>query len=462
MEKVKDKTKKTKVIDIDSAEEENTAVSKEGAEDRDNVIQLAERKSSAVKRFTIGSVILFVFLILYIPSLINWMSGNSLARDVIRNGVIEESVNADAVIIRDEKLLDPLASGGRLIYEIGEGEKTPAFSRIATVLNEASSSLLQKMEDINAKIIKARMEKAEKADFFSEDLVKLDKEIGLKVGEVITACNAQDFEKLSECRSEIEKIVEKKAEIAGGNSTDTYINDLKAQKEALQKKLNENTGEVKSNISGIVSYCIDGYENVLTPAGIQKLTPDLIEGVLEKNAVGQNAGKNAAAGKPPAKIIKGTDIYIAAVLGSDYAGEYKTGDNIIVRINDANIETSAVIAAIGNDGGGKSVITVRISRGADILSDVRKVNVDFINKKEEGLKVPARCLRNFSKDRGQADITLVKYNVATVLRVDIVCINDEYAIIKTSENEDSDFTVNLYDIYILNPDNIKEGEIVQK
>ena len=56
---------------------------------------------------------------------------------------------------------------------------------------------------------------------------------------------------------------------------------------------------------------------------------------------------------------------------------------------------------------------------------------------------------------------LVKSNVAVNRLVDIVCSDDEYAIIRTPENE-YEKTVNLYDIYLINPDNIEEGDIISK
>ena len=420
MNGTKEKRKKIKLVKPD-----NIISRKKSKDIQDNVVNLADKRKTTVKRFTLGSTILILFMLLYIPSFLNWMSGNNVARDIIRNGIIEKSINTDAIIIRNEELLKPAGSGGRMISEIGEGEKTPAFTRIATILNTESAGLLQDMEEINAKILKARIEKAEKADFFSEDLLKLDKEIGQKVQSVINACNARDFKDLSAYRSEIGKIVEKKAEIVGENSTDSYINGLKQQKESIQRKLDTNTVEIVSNISGIVSYTIDGYESILTPEGISDLSPEKVEGILEGYSVKQDSDMIAAAGQAPAKIIKGTDIYLAAAIDSESAESFKEGDNIKMRINDVNIETSAVITNVGIPEGKNTVVTVKTSRGLDILSNVRAVNVDFITKREEGLKVPVRCLRNFSQDGLQADIMLIKFNVSSVRTADIICMDGE-------------------------------------
>jgi hypothetical protein len=85
--------------------------------------------------------------------------------------------------------------------------------------------------------------------------------------------------------------------------------------------------------------------------------------------------------------------------------------------------------------------------------------VDFITKTEEGLKVPLKCLRDITPDGTGARIMLVKYNVAANRYVDILCSDEEYAIIKSPEDE-YEKTVDLYNIYLINPDNIEEGDII--
>jgi len=421
----------------------------------------AAKGRSTIKRLTLGSLMLFLFMLLYIPSLLNWLSGNNITSDIIRIGTIEESVNANGILIRDEVLLEEPVLEGRYEAVIGEGEKTSAYACIATVFNDTSDTLLQKLEEINTKIAKARIEKAEKTVFFSEDLAKLDDEIGLQVQNVIFACNARSFTDLGRYRYEITKIVERKAEIVGESSTDSYIDSLKQQKETVQDVLNKNTLQVISNISGIVSYVIDGYETVLTPKSISELMPKQLESIRQEYSQKQKSDGKAHAGEPLAKIIKGTDIYITAAIDTASANSFKAGDKIKLRINDIEMETSAYIENINNPDDGKTVIAARINRGTDVLSAVRKVNVDLISKTKEGFKVPLRCLRDISADGVTARIMLIKYNVAASRLVEIICSDDEYAIIMTPEEEHK-YTVNLYDTYIINPDNIKEGDIIEK
>lgn len=420
------------------------------------------RKKAAVRRITYGSLLLFLFMLLYIPSLMNWLSGSHVTQDVIRNGIIENYINTDAVIIRDEVLLEPSSIAGRCIAEIVEGERTAAYSNIAMVVNDVSDKLLQELEEVNAKIVKARMEQAEKADFFSEDLKRLDDEIALEIRDMILYCNTGNFKEMARHRANIGKIVEKKAEIVGENSTDSYISSLLNQKKDIQKKINTNTVEIRSNISGIVSYTIDGYESVLTPKSIESLNPQTLERIIGQDSDPQTPADKVRIGSPPAKIIKGTDIYIAAVVPAKIASEYEKGDRVTLRVNDIGLETAGYIASINASGEGESaVVVIQMSRGVDVLSTYRVIDVDIIRSTHEGLKVPLKSLMDISEDGTTAKIMLVKYNVAVTREVNILCMDEEYAIVDTPK-EVYNKLVNLYDTYIINPQNVEEGEIIEK
>ncbi|HEY8348604.1 MAG TPA: HlyD family efflux transporter periplasmic adaptor subunit [Clostridia bacterium] len=417
-------------------------------------------RKKAYKSITVGTF-LILFTVLYVPALLNWVSGNHTAQDVIRNGVIEEYVQARAVLIRNEVLLKPSSIDGICIPDVNEGEKAAAYSTIAKVMGNESDELLREIEDINAKIIKARMEQAEKSEFFSADLAKLDDEIGKKVTELIAACNSRSFEEMGRKRSEIRSIVEKKAEIAAGDTTDEYINTLQKQKRTVQGMIQQNTVQVRTNTSGIVSYHIDGYEDILTPDMVTDLTAAELDSIRDRCASIAADTRIVKKDVPFAKVIKGIDIYMAADIPAGKAKKLEEGDSVRVRINSMGFETSATIVNIGKPEDDRVVVIVRMSRGLDVLSGKRVVDVDLITKTEEGLKVPLKCLRDITPDGSRGRIMLVKNNIAVSRIVDIVCSDDEYAIIKTPEGE-YEKTVNLYNIYLINPDNIEEGEIIIK
>ncbi len=422
--------------------------------------EAASGRKKAYRRITVGTF-LMLFTALYVPALLNWVSGNHIAQDVIRNGIIEEYVHSQAILIRNEVLLKPSSIDGIYIPEINEGEKAAAYSTIAMVMGDESDELLKEIEEINAKIIKARMEQAEKSEFFSADLAKLDDEIGKKVRELIAACNSKSFREMGKKRTEIRGLVEKKAEIAAGNTTDEYINSLQKRKTSIQHLIQQNTVQIRTNTSGIVSYSIDGYDGILTPDRAMDLTVAELDNIRERCASLDADTRNVKRDEPFAKIIKGIDMYMAANIPAGRAKKLEEGDSVRVRVRSMDFEAPATVVKIGEAENDRVVIIVRMSRGLDVLSAKRMVDADIITKTEEGLKVPLKCLRDITADGSRGRIMLVKSNIAVSREVEIVCSDEEYAIIRTPEGE-YEKTVGLYNIYLVNPDNIEEGEIIIK
>ena len=86
--------------------------------------EAVSNRRKTYRGITVGTF-LVLFTVLYVPSLLNWVSGAHIAQDVIRNGIIEEYIRTEAVLIRDEVLLKPSSIDGLYIPEIHE-EKTAA------------------------------------------------------------------------------------------------------------------------------------------------------------------------------------------------------------------------------------------------------------------------------------------------------------------------------------------------
>jgi len=132
--------------------------------------------SDAKIRLKIGILLVSVFLLIYIPSFINWVYGQNIQTGMITIGEIEDSINTEAIIVRDEEfLISPY--DGFAIMEFAEGEKFPANYKLATIYDEASSKLIEDLVAMDSKILDYSSKRMADSNFFSEDLVKIDKQI---------------------------------------------------------------------------------------------------------------------------------------------------------------------------------------------------------------------------------------------------------------------------------------------
>jgi len=89
---------------------------------------------------------------------------------------------------------------------------------------------------------------------------------------VIKKSNKNSISEVKQIKNEIDELIKKKATILGDLSyTDANIKALENEKRILQDSINANKRNIVSNLSGIVSYVIDGYEEILNPEKYRKL-----------------------------------------------------------------------------------------------------------------------------------------------------------------------------------------------
>ena len=416
-------------------------------------------KSVATNRIKLGSILIVLFLLLYIPSLIFWVYGNNVSTDIVRMGDIQDSVNTQAVIVRKEVVLNsPI--GGKCIKEINEGEKVKANDRIATVLNSSSEKLLEDLKAVDLKIIEAQKKRNENLELFSDDLKKLENEIEENLKEIIRLGNSNELSKASQIKKQVDELIQKKATIAGSLSTpDAYIQSLLDEKNKLQISINSNTKDIKSSKSGIVSYMVDGYEDILTPDSISELSVKDIESIEVKGIQKDIEEIGVEAGKPFAKVITDVEYFLLMSIDTKLAKEYKVDDPINIKLNEFNKVITGDVFYRSNNMGGKSILSVKVSNVLSETAALRVLNIDLIKSQYSGLKVPLRSLTNIDTENKTAEICLVKANRARYVKVEIVGKNEEFAIIKNIDKEKV-YSVSLYSSYIVNPINIEEGQTI--
>ena len=112
----------------------------------------------------------------------------------------------------------------------------------------------------------------------------------------------------------------KKATIAGENSkSGSYIKKLIEKREKYEKQLIEGSEYIVAPKSGIVSYRVDGLENVLKTDGFEELNENKL------NELDVKTGQIVSSSSEEGKVINNFNIYIATILDSLPAKQAETG-----------------------------------------------------------------------------------------------------------------------------------------
>jgi hypothetical protein len=421
------------------------------------------------------AIVASLFLLVYIPSTFNWLSNDNVSTDILRNGELVESVNLDAVVVRDEVLVYT-QSDGISIPSAGEGERVAGNAKVATVYSRASVELMDELKKIDKAILESQYALLDASAVFSQDVQAIEKDIDDVVRKMIPNLNKNSLYLAAMQTKEIDGLVAKKAEAYSALDTDDpYVSQLKSEKRAIEEQVLKVSEDVHSPYPGHVSYTLDGLEAELAYDSIPDIPAERFEAILA--AARQPAlrapeyadgGIAVAAGAPFAKVVRNNYFYICASLPKELNIALNPGDKVRLRINGPSREfesAEAVYCQGGEDGegGGRTEFAVfKLKKYLFDFINARVVNIDVIEKYQAGLKIPVKCLKDYAPGAGTASVVLLKSNNASIRKVKVLAANDVYAIIESDGADDAGGRVSLYDTYVRDTANIEEGMVLIK
>ena len=393
------------------------------------------------------ALVAFISIVIYVIYNIVELVKEPTEVFVIEKGSIYAEEMVTAYVIRNEQVIkgENYKNG---IYQIKtEGQKVAKEDAVFRYYSKNEEELLKKIEDLDIKIEQA-ME--EQTNIYSSDIRLLEKQSNDILNKISKTNN---IEQIAEYKKNINDIVTKKAKMAGELSpAGSYIKELINERSSYETQLNSGSEYVKAPISGIVSYKVDGLEEVLSPNDFSKITKEVLENINIKT--GQIIATNNEAGK----IIQNFNCYLAVILNSEESQNATLNQQVKLRLS-TNKEVSAKIVNIQKVNE-DNIIIFEIDDNIEEFINYRKISINIIWWSHSGLKVPNSAIiceeekKYVIRNRaGYTDKILVK----------VLKQNDNYTIIgqyKTEELQKMGYTleeignmknINLYDEIKQNP-----------
>lgn len=310
---------------------------------------------------------------------------------MIENGSLSEEESAVGYVIRNETVVQGNNYKNGMVQIKSEGERVAKGDSIFRYYSNNEENLVKKIQELDVKIQEA-MEN--ETNLFSSDMKLLENQIEEKLIEV---SNLKDVQKISEYKKDINTKITKKAKIAGDLSpSGSYIRKLIDERSSYENTLNSGAEYVTAPESGIVSYRVDGLENILTIESFSTLNKKFLEDLNLKT------GEIVATSNESGKIIDNFEAYIATSLESDKAKETKVGDNVKLRLSNSEEITVEIDYII--DEAESRLIIFRITNGLELLSNYRKITFDVVWWDYSGLKVPNEALIKETAQKGSAGV----------------------------------------------------------
>ncbi len=417
---------------------------------KETKIKKDEYKNMNKKKVIIVFVILGL-IIIYAIYLIIRLIQNPTDIFVVKQGTIVEEETAIGYIIRDEQVIKGNSYKNGMIQIRAEGEKVAKNDPIFRYYSEGEGKLNEKIQELDRKI----NEVLSKQNVPSGDISALEKQIDEKIEKLQNENNLQDIQ---DSKKSINNDILKKAKIAGELSpSGSYLKKLIDERKEYENKLNSGSEYLNAPESGVVSYKVDGYEDVLNPKDFTILTEDFLKDLKIKT------GEIVATSTESGKIINNFMCYIVSILDSEIAKQAEVGDEVKLRLPSGN-EVEGNVEYISNENN-KRIIVFKLEKGVEQLVSYRKISFDIIWWKNTGKKIPNTAIGYEEKNGNQvAYITRILAGYNNKIWVKILRNNDKYSIVDNytsteleqlgfSDDEISDRRVlTLYDEILAHPE----------
>lgn len=413
---------------------------------KNRVIEELRKHKRVIIMFALLCVIIYIFCI--VAKLIK----NPTDTFLVEQGQIYQEEIANGYIIRDEVVVKGENYKNGMSQIKTEGERVAKGEAIFRYYSNGEDNLIKKIEELDKKIDEAMDNENNK--IVSSDTKVIENQILEKIE---SAYNESNLQKIKEYKKDINTYITKKAKITGELSpSGSYLKKLIDQRSNYEKTLNSGAEYIKAPTSGVVSYRVDGYEELLTTKDFGNFTKDFLENLNLKT------GQIIAATDESGKIIDNYKCYIATVLTSEYAQKAQVGDNVKIRLPSGN-EVSASIEYINAEDDGQYVIIFKITKCVEELINYRKISLNIIWWSYSGKKIPNSAI-NYEKkgDNEIAYVIRIRAEYQDKILVKKLKSNEKYTIVAdytseeleklgyTSEEIKSRKTISLYDEILIN------------
>lgn len=391
-----------------------------------------KNKQKKISKTGILKKVLFFVLLVYVIYMLVRLIKNPTDTFMVENGKVSMEEDAICYIIKEETILSSENSEGNKIKIIkSEGTKVSGGESVFSYISSYNEEIKTKIEELDAQISESLKNQTDKT---SSDIKVLESNIKSEAFEV-TELN--DIQAIMQNKKNIASNMEKRTKIIGKLSG-TKLENLISTREKYQNQLTSTSETVKTSVSGIVSYRVDGLENVLTIDSIENLNSETLENLNLKT------GELPASSDTQAKVINNLKCYLAVTSNSNEAMEAKVGQSAQIRLSDGteiDVKISNIIEE--ND---KRLIIFEIRNNIDKIINYRKISIDIIWWSKEGLKIPLESIKNEREvqitDGEQpetikvGEITKIRTGYNQIITVKILKENEKYVLIKNLTNSE--------------------------
>ena len=388
------------------------------------------------KRKKVSSLYIFpaLFLVIIASYIFRYVFLN-IDTEIIKYGGMDNSFDAKGLIIRNEWTYN-FTGDAEVKYKVKEGERVPFGKKLAEIVKgeELQDDLQVRINKLNERIKEIENSNNENK-LFQKDDEKLNSSIAEKVDYIKKLSDEGDLEKISEVKSELSSDLYKKSLISGENSfSGRNLEQLNKEKNQLEELYNNNMDTIIANSTGIVSFSLDGLEQNLNPGNISKFSIEDIKSLINSLVSVKNKDEKLKG----LKVIDNFTWFLCTVVEEKQLNGLKEGSKVKLDFKDyQNGPVRAKVKYISESTDGEVLVSFEITDSIKSVYNTRLTDVRVITHEYEGFLVSEKCIVELEKQKG---VYIMKEGMVRFVAVDVISVENGFALIKNAENKEGAIT----------------------
>lgn len=303
-------------------------------------------------------------------------------------GFIEDLITATGTLVRTEDVaVSPV--GGILRRLSGEGESVRFDAPVVEVRDPAAEPSADQQAEQQKRLEEFDRLNGRRMAELKERLENVTSEIKQISDAIKDAIRKSQPEKANELKSRADRLAVQEKELR------QEIDRLEGLRQALLQGRDPNNileGRVlKAPSAGILSFRVDGWEELLKPENLNNITPQFLSQLPER-LLPLEDGANVAAGAPVFKVIDSLKVYLAVPVSAQDAQRIQEARRVKVRLAN-NKKGEAVFWWKQTNPGGEQATVILSSDTFPIeFHRMRRADFEIVLRRYEGVVIPREAL----------------------------------------------------------------------
>lgn len=415
-----------------------------------------KKKKQKKKNSWFFIIALIVFLVVYLSVSFILNTGSAVSTVVVKKGSVEDSIFSQGYIFKDSEIITAESDGYIDCLKEDEEKVKKGEAVVAIYKDQVNAGLKGELSAIEEKI--KSLEKTIKYKSSSDgNSAKTEQSISDKMKQIGALTDRKDIKQISQIKKDVSAMLLKRNNVSDEQSEEIELEELKAEKNRLMLKLNEQAEVIYAKNAGAFTSRVDGAEELLSLKNIKenKVDHKYIEN-LKKFKLKDEVTGRVQKGDPVGKIVNNYIWNIVMEIPTAESELIQEGSEIKIRFTELDeMAVDGQITDISSEENGKVIVIVKSNKYVDSVYHTSRAEVQLIKRTYTGVKIPQKALRIVDEKKG---VYVLRGNLVKFIPINIIYSDDTWVIATESETNSG---IKLYDEVVLKGKNLYDEKVVK-